>query len=294
MHLSRIHKIPAAEYYVNFYQRKDKHTGELLPFCGKSPTFVEKGIYFNRDFSCLDNFYAWAEYAPKEEVKDYLINQLKFRINSKNLSFAPSYLELLLHDLPSLNTYKKFFGSYSKACSLADAEPLFNKKLFKNFFKPDENVDSAKILIDTREKKPLSFDKSASMKLDFGDYAVGSPHYDYTYVDRKSETDFKSTMTTGYDRFNREMERAMEFDSYLFIVVESSIEDIKHNNIYGPRESNLSFIWHNMRLLTHNFPRKCQFIFSGGREESEWLIPKLLVYGKKLWSVDMQYFLDNR
>ena len=41
------------------------------------------------------------------------------------------------------------------------------------------------------------------MKLDFGDYAVGSPHYDYTYVDRKGETDFKSTMTTGFNRFTK-------------------------------------------------------------------------------------------
>lgn len=287
LHLSRIHKIPVAEYYVNFYQRKDRHTGNLLPY-------TTKGEYFNRDFSSLKNFYKWSSYAPEEEVKDYLINQLKFRIESKKLSFAPSSLELLLHDLPDINTYKNFFGSYSKACNLAGKEPLYNKKIINNFFEDDEYVDSAKILIDTREQRPLTFERSVSMKLDFGDYAVGSPHYDYTYVDRKSETDFKSTMTTGFNRFTRELERAMEFDAYLFVVIESSIEKIKKNNIFGPRQANLPFIWHNMRLLSHNFPRKCQFIFSGGRRESEWLIPKLLVYGQKLWEVDMQYFWDNQ
>ena len=53
----------------------------------------------------------------------------------------------------------------------------------------------------------MKFKNTTSMKLDFGDYAVSGDHYDYTYVDRKSESDFKSTMTSGFDRFKREMDR---------------------------------------------------------------------------------------
>jgi len=49
-----------------------------------------------------------------------------------------------------------------------------------------------------------------------------------------------------------------------------------------------------MRLLMHKFAKKCQFIFTGGRKESEEMIPKLLVYGKKLWETDLQYFIDKR
>lgn len=262
-------------------------TGKLLPYHNKED-------YFNKDFKSLKNFYKWAKKTDPDQVRDYILFQLKCRIDSKKLNFAPSSLELLLHELPDLNTYKEFFGSYSSACKLLNIEPLYNKKLINNFFEDDEYVDSAKILIDTREQKPLHFNKSTSMKLDFGDYAVGSPHYDYTYVDRKSESDFKSTMTTGYDRFLKEMQRTVDFDAYLFIVIESSIEKIKKNNFFGPRQANLPFIWHNMRLISHNFPRKCQFIFSGGRRESECLIPKLLVHGQKLWNVDMQYFIDNQ
>tara|TARA_Y100001938_G_C8100282_1_gene441160 strand:+ start:1971 stop:2837 length:867 start_codon:yes stop_codon:yes gene_type:complete len=285
-HISRIHKIPLAEYYVNFYQKKDKHTGKLLPFTNKTD-------YFDNDFSCLKNFEKWAEAAEPEEVREYMLRQLKSRIESKKLEYAPSHLELKLHGLPSLDIYKKHFGSYSKACSQLNIEPLYNKNLFNGFFDDNENVDSAKILIDTREQRPLSFPKSSSLKLDFGDYAVGSSHYDYTYVDRKSEGDFKSTMTTGFDRFIKEMERVIEFDAYLFIVTESSINKIKKNNIFGPHESNLPYVWHNMRIIAHKFPRRCQFIFSGSRSESEALIPKLLVYGRKLWGVDLQYFLDH-
>ena len=48
-----------------------------------------------------------------------------------------------------------------------------------------------------------------------------------------------------------------------------------------------------MRLLQHEFSGNCQFIFTGSREKSEALIPKLLYHGKKLWNVDLQYYIDK-
>ena len=164
----------------------------------------------------------------------------------------------------------------------------------ENFFKEDVFFDELKILVDTREQQPLQFPKHMFMKLDFGDYAIGKPYYDYTYVDRKSESDFKGTFSTGIKRFRRELDRAKEFSSYLFIVTESSISKIIENNDHGPHRSNLSYIWHNMRSVMHDYPGSCQFIFSGSRESSSFLIPRLLFYGKKLWDTDMQYFIDKR
>ena len=49
-----------------------------------------------------------------------------------------------------------------------------------------------------------------------------------------------------------------------------------------------------MRELIKNYPRRCQFIFTGSREKSIELIPKLLYYGKKIWQVDLQYFIDTK
>ena len=287
LHISKAHKIPLAEYYVNFYQRKDRHTNKLL-------AYKNKNDYFNVDFKNRKNLVAWAETADPEEVKEYILRQLELRAKDKKLEYAPSYLELELHDLPPLEMYKEFFGSYFKACEKIKIKPLFEKNIMKGFFKKDEALDSIKILVDTREQQPLRFNKSLSMKLDFGDYAVGAPYYDYTYVDRKSESDFKGTMTTGFRRFQRELERAKQFDAYIFIVVESSIEKIIKNNIFGPHRSNMPYIWHNMRLLTHMFPRKCQFIFTGTRKASAEIIPKLLVHGSKLWETDLQYFIDSQ
>ena len=60
-----------------------------------------------------------------------------------------------------------------------------------------------------------------------------------------------------------------------------------------PHKSNLSFVWHNMRELTHEFARTCQFIFSGGRKQSEKIIPILLLAGPELWNSDIQYYIDN-
>ena len=154
-------------------------------------------------------------------------------------------------------------------------------------------LDELKILVDTREQQPLSFPREMKMKLDFGDYAIGAPHYDYTYVDRKSESDFKSTMSTGFERFKREIERAKKFSSFVFVVVESSIEQIIENNHFGPYQANLSYIWHNTRVLSHEYRDHCQFLFSGSRKMSEFLIPKILFHGKKIWQTDMQHFLDK-
>lgn len=286
MHISKIHSVPLGEYYVNFYQKKDLHTGELLPFTNKEE-------YLSVDFLNTDNLVAWTKYAPKEEVKEYLIKRLKWRIETKKLQYAPNHIEIQLFDLPSIDLYKQFFGSYSNACNILKIMPLLNKNIMANFFKKDNQLDELKILIDTREQKPLRFPKSMNMKLDFGDYAIGAPHYDYTYVDRKSESDFKSTMSTGFERFKREIDRAKSFSSFVFVVVESSIEQIIKNNHFSPHEANLSYIWHNTRVLSHEYKDNCQFLFSGSREMSEYLIPKILFHGRNLWQVDLQYFLDK-
>ena len=115
------------------------------------------------------------------------------------------------------------------------------------------------------------------MKLDFGDYTAAGSDYDYTYIDRKSAGDFIGTLSVNnLDRFRRELERARDMDCYLFIITESSINEIYKKNRWGPHSTNLKFIYHNMRVLAHDFADTCQFVFSGSREASELIIPKIL------------------
>ena len=281
------HGILLSEYYITYYPRYNLYTGELIPFKNKEQ-------YFNTFFSNNVELEKWLATADHEHAQQILLLMLKNRIISKNLKYAPNHLELKLLDLPEIKIYKDFFGSYNEACRRLHVEPLLNKSIKSKFLKEDKNLKNLEILIDTREQQPLSFEKSRPMKLDFGDYTVGGSDYTATYIDRKSETDFKSTMTIGFDRFTKEMQRCIDINAFMYIVVETSIEKIISNNNFGPHKSNLKFVWHQMRLLSHEFAKSCQFVFSGGRKRSQNLINILLNAGPELWHTDLQYYIDNR
>jgi hypothetical protein len=283
----KAHGILLSEYYITYYPRYNLYTGELIPFKNKEQ-------YFNTFFSNNIELEKWAATAEHEHVQQILLLMLKNRIISKNLKYAPNHLELKLLELPEIKIYKEFFGSYNEACRRLQVEPLLNKSIKSKFLKENKNLNELEILIDTREQQPLTFKNSILQKLDFGDYTAAGEMYSRTYIDRKSETDFKSTMTVGYDRFCNEMDRCVSFDSFMYIVVESSIEKIIRNNNYGAHKSNLTFVWHQMRLISHNFAKNCQFIFSGGRKRSENLIKLLLHAGPEMWNSDIQYYIDNR
>lgn len=258
---------------------------ELLPFKNKDQ-------YFSKDFSTRGQLLKWCESQPSEIVKPYILRLLKERVLGKKLKYGPSHLELAVKEMPTIELYQKHFGSYSLACEEAGVKPMFGSRLpedWHSYIDPSINI-----FIDTREQQPLEFSNSELLKLDFGDYAVGKEHYDYTYVDRKGEQDFKSTLSkNNLERFKNELQRAKDFDSYLFIVTEGSISGIEKHNRWAPHMSNMKYIYHNMRVLAHEFAGNCQFIFTGSREESERIIPKLLILGKKLWDVDLQYYIDN-
>jgi hypothetical protein len=235
----------------------------------------------------------WCASESEDKVGEYIIKKLKDRIENKKLKYAPNHLELKIAQLPDIDTYKNIFGSYSKACSKAGVKPLFSKPITSRFFNDDEEFEDLEIMIDTREQKPLVFNSSQDLKLDFGDYTVAGEDYNYTYVDRKAEQDFKGTLSGGFERFKRELDRVKQFESYLFVVVESDLNKIYKNNMFGPHKSNLKFIYHNMRVLTHEYKGYCQFVFTGNRANSQSIIPKILTLGKSLWDVDLQYYIDK-
>lgn len=293
-HLKK-HNLTVAEYYTQNYPKKDLLTGEALPFKNKKD-------YFARDFLSRNRLIKWLSLQSADDVKvqAYVLKKLYSRIKQKELNHAPCHIELQLCELPPIEFYKKIFGSYSQACkkleklNLKNISPLYGANIIDNFFENNSLYKNVEILIDTREQQPLSFHKSRTLKLDFGDYTTGGKEYSYTYVDRKSEADFKSTLSVGFQRFKKEIERAVEFDSFLYIVVDSSINTIKQNNSFSAHKSNLAYIWHNTREIINQYPKNCQFIFSGGRAASEFLIPRLLIHGKKLWNCDMQFHIDKR
>ncbi|MFA7462979.1 MAG: ERCC4 domain-containing protein, partial [Anaerovoracaceae bacterium] len=93
-----------------------------------------------------------------------------------------------------------------------------------------------KIIIDTREQTPWHFPPElASVSrgtLRTGDYALaGDPLY---AIERKSLDDFVGTISSGWERFTKEIER-MDALAARTVIVEASINDIQEHNYNHPR-----------------------------------------------------------
>ena len=278
------HGVLLGDYYVKHFHRKDKLTGELIPF-------KKYDQYFYTSFLNASNMRKWCEKAPKEEVEDFVINSIKDKLTSKNIKAGPPALYLETSGLPDMEICKEIFGSYNAVCKKFGMLPMLAGQLPKEF---DDDFSNNNILIDTREQRPLSFKNSELLKLDVGDYGVSGELYDYTFVDRKSYQDFGATVTGGYARFVKELERCKSLGCFLFIVIECDFDQIYWKNKSVYKKFNLGYVLHNMRDIQAKYSDCCQFVFSGSREESVKLIPKVLVLGQKLWKVDLQYFWNKK
>jgi len=278
------HKMFLGDYYVKHYARKNKLTGELLPFKNYKD-------YFKKDFSQPHQLMEWIEKSREKDVKDYITELLHNRTISKGIDYGPTELELVSSGLPSIDIYKKYFGSYTYACEEVGVEPLLGERLPKEF---SNDYSNKKILIDTREQQPLKFKNSQPYKLDVGDYCVTAQDYDYTYVDRKSFGDFCGTTTVGYSRFCKELDRCRDLGCYLFVVMEFPFDEIEEFNHKSYKKYKLDYVLHNVRSLQKEYSDCSQFVFAGSRELSQELIPKILVLGKSLWKTDVNYFWQKK
>ena len=281
------HGLSLAEYYTLHYPRANKLTGEPLPF----KKFEE---YFERDFSTKQQLRKWCKSAPSSEVGKYILSLMEKRQLKKERPYAPFHLETKSCFLPDIDIYKKIFGSYNQAAERVGLRPLYFRKLPKGFFSQALPKDLT-IAIDTREQKPLSFDcHQENLKLEVGDYVAIGERYSYTYVDRKAGSDLHSTLSNvNYERFKRELGRVRELDSYLFVVIESTPQEMIKAKRAFKRGSNIEFILKRLRDLSYEFEGHCQFLFTGSRAISAEIIPRLLCAGKDVWDTDMQYFLDH-
>lgn len=281
------HGLTVAEYYVKHFPKKNLLNGRQMPFKNKKE-------YFEKDFSYKSQMVEWLNSVDPAEAKKYIKNKFKQRIKDKKLDKMPCHFEVETSELPPINLCKKFYGTYGSFAKSLGLPMTYGKPILSNFFINNHAFKDMEILIDTREQQPLTFKKSKSLKLDFGDYTCGGANYTYTYIDRKSESDFKSTMSVGIERFKKELNRVKEFNSFLYIVVESDLDKITKNNNFSAHKSNLKYIFHNCRNLLREYSSHSQIIFAGSRRGSEYLIPRLIRFGKALWQTDVQYYIDEK
>lgn len=274
------HDLSIGDYYTLYCPRNDKYTGKPLPF-------KSYDAYFSEEFANKRNMRLWCHSGGVEEVKKFLIKKLQTRIEDKGLEYAPCLLDLETSKMPTIFNYEDSFGSYQEVCDEISVEPMFPdiKSLELKTFE-------GAMFIDSREQSPLDFKNSEVTKIDIGDYLL-QDEYTYTYVDRKSFEDFRSTLSGGFERFCGEVERAITLDSYLFIVVESEMEKSETKYGWKRKTAPLSFTYNRMREVVNKYPRRVQFVFSGSRERSKKIIPELLLRGKELWNCDIQRSLNG-
>jgi ERCC4-type nuclease len=86
-----------------------------------------------------------------------------------------------------------------------------------------------RIIVDTREQRPWSFEAFDDVELEVatlrtGDYSLAG-HEAAVSIERKSADDLVNTLIHGRERFERELERMLEF-RHRAIIVEAGVDDI--------------------------------------------------------------------
>ena len=116
--------------------------------------------------------------------------------------------------------------------------PLHHRSILPTSNKAGDNI--IKIIQDTREQNPLKFKhphitEVIVKKLSVGDY--GCQYEDGfvvpVYFERKSIGDLWGTMTKGYTRFKKEIDRVKEADVLMFIAIEGSYTKVSKGYRYS-------------------------------------------------------------
>lgn len=276
-------------YYQTHYPRFDLYDNTVIKF-------KDKDQYMNAYFNSNSNRQKFYEDARNsEKAKELVINEIKNNAKFKDYSFLPSENYLLLSGLPNIGHIQRLYGSCLNMCERSKFfEPLFTKRLPKEFW-GEEEFKGLDILVDTREQKPFNIENVIYSKLDFGDYTSTS-HYNKVFVERKSIPDFVSSMGGGAERFEKELKRAEEFDSYIVMVVEGTVEEARQYCYKSPkhRRPNIDYSLHNLRGFLIQFARNFQVLFCDNRFEAQDMTKRILYFGEYIKNCDLQYGLDQR
>tara|TARA_B100001123_G_C15342500_1_gene1035582 strand:- start:2388 stop:3332 length:945 start_codon:yes stop_codon:yes gene_type:complete len=287
----KAHKLRMVEYYQKYFPRYDKHDNKIIKFKNKKQ-------YFSTDFNSRENLRNWLKSSDEETVKNYCEDLLTKRKEEKSLVYSPTQVELRTLLFPPIQFYHKRFGNYYKLC-----ESIGYQNRFENVTKipePEEyDKNEYKIFIDTREQTPLKFDRDFRVrKLKFGDYTFSDRSVSCnSYIERKSLNDFIGTISGGFDRFQREIERAESEDAYLIIVVEKKLSSALNFNSLRELSSKIKatpeFIFHRVRQLIQN-NNHIQFLFVDGQDEASRVTEKILTVGCIVRGVDLQLCYDTK
>jgi len=125
-----------------------------------------------------------------------------------------------------------------------------------------------RIIVDTREQRPYQFEEYdvevIRHGLKTGDYSLAG-HEDRVALERKSLDDLIGCLTTGRDRFERELERARKLD-YFAVIVEASMEDVAKGRYRSKINSHAAL----QSILAFQVRYGVNFIWAGNRAGGEY------------------------
>jgi len=284
-HIKKEHGLIPRDYYPLFFPRFDLFDGEPIEF---------KDIkqYGSTSFNNKYNFLKWISLSSKE-VQDYSINILKERAEDKGINLIPSHVELKSLFAPNLNDYISMFKGVDGFKSILEESGL---KMKLEPVKPEFKTGLMKIFVDTREQTPLNFgEESQVKKLIVGDYCPSEEFFSNLFVERKSLYDLAGTLTSGLDRFKREIERAAELGLYLVVVTESSFVDAFD---YSPKNSfsqriGGAYLFNRIRLLMKDY-NNIQFVFAPNRFRSVEMIESIFRMREAARTTDLEWCKDRQ
>ena len=275
-----------AEYFEKFEPRYDLYTKEPIKY-------KDRASYLSTYFLDKRHMAKWLKAQDRSKALNFIKQAIKFRKNKDDLQFVPCQVEARnIKQIPSINSY-----DYIQEKSMAKELDLIQRFEYDNVEYEFDSLDNAIVGIDTREKQKLDLKgvKTIKHKFDFGDYGfINEPYFCNLFFERKSIADLWGTMSQNYDRFCREMARAKDSGAYIIVLIDylySKATGYNHNKRYS--KSTANFIFHRIRKMLQNYDN-VQFVFSGGREQSEFLIKKIGMMGQNAKKYDLQYLLDTK
>ena len=282
----RTHKITQAAYYQKHFPRYDKFDGKII-------LFKSREYYFSCDFNSRANLASWVKKVSRKECVDYIQQYLLDRKERKGLIYAPTQVELRTLMVPGQDFITKLVGDYNEFMTRLgfrvrfDLLKLGEKKKFHS---------SHTVLIDTREQMPLTFSLPTRPEaLSFGDYRLDDNNFTHKCcIERKAVGDLYGSVSNGYDRFCRELNRALDEGFFMVILVEGSLDAVK---IYPSQTGGWvhltpEFIYHQVRRITNSYPN-LQFLFVQNRKHASQAIERIFCSDGEYRRTDLQYAYDT-
>lgn len=286
-HIRFTEKIKLESYYLDHIPRYDLYTNEYIKF-------KDADQYLSSSFNTRINLVKFCKKYPEKAVA-IIIECIRSRSELKNLKRMLSTIEArsCVYPTPLLtDSLELDWCGIGKNLGLECRYDYSQKLGYKE-------SDGLVVLCDTREQNELQLPKTVKVikqALNFGDYSTSSIHFNNLFIERKSINDWAGTMSKGYDRFCRELERAAEFDARIVVLVESSLNDVFSIG-YTPHTKKIKatpdFLLHRMREIMDKFDN-VQFLFVDGRKVAAEVLVKLFTLKNDVKFIDLQYLIDSK